>query len=274
MLTTTRAAFADPLSVHASGALPFTTGELESALAVRAAVTERASIDASVTGDASSVHVAVLGREREVTLEGASGQDAARLVAFAILDMAGDQLSPPALTAQVAPRSAPTVGYAIALWGAAGSRYEIALELGVQVAGDLRAIASAGASTEQKLTATPTGPLATSAPLTEGLRGFPIRAGLAWRGPQLGPGRIELRATAIALAEHASATITRTDELYGAGAAAAWAIPLFAGATLIAAAGGDAFATQLDYRIDNAHVTTTPRTTWWAGLAISAEVAR
>jgi len=287
---------AEPLTVKTSGDLAFSAVELDAALALRVSFAGNRSgrsIEATVSSDAGTIHIAVLGRERSLSLDGQRGVDAARLVAFAILELAGDQLDPavlppamlPAVVPPAPPRAArePEDGVvvetaaidhapraSIAVWGIGGSRTESALELGVALAGDARAIVVGGASMRDTTGA---------APAAISTRSFPIRVGLAWRGPTLWLGQLELRATAIALLEHASAVVTRTDAIYGGGAAVAWAVPLYdydshRGATMLVGAGVDGFATALDYRVDTMPVATTAHVTWWGGLAIAAELWR
>jgi hypothetical protein len=92
-------ALADPLVLHTSGELPFTADDLEGALATRTAVTSSApstrAMDVGVDGHGSYVYITMPSRTRTLDLDGASGVDAARLVAFAILDLATPQLALP-----------------------------------------------------------------------------------------------------------------------------------------------------------------------------------
>jgi hypothetical protein len=295
-------ASADPLAVHVDGELPFTVAQLDAALAVRASVAESAhAITATVTGDGAMIHVAVLGRDKSLQLEGERGVDAARLVAFVILDLAADQLDPPqqthaapppAMPAIVAPRPqrstasmersivlAPERAYeprmALAVWGRGGTRTDVELELALPVAGSVRALVSGGAGTQ--VTYTGISATALSTPIT--VRAYPVRAGLAWRGPNVWLGELELRAGAVALVESASAMTSSTSAIYGGGAAVAWAMPILElagnrGATITFAAGGDAFATSDDFRLHGTSAAVTPRVAWWGGLAIAAELWR
>jgi hypothetical protein len=165
---------------------------------------------------------------------------------------------PPA-PADHAPRAA------IAAWGHGGSRSEGELELGLAFAGSLRAIAAGGASTRDTL-----GGMVTA-------RAWPLRAGVAWRGPHVARGQLELRATGLAVFEQAQATIARTDPLLGGGAAVAWAAPLFggdAGATLLVGAGIDGYATVFAYEVSGTPAAQTPRVTWWTGIGLAAELWR
>lgn len=288
---------ADPLAVKTEGDLPFSEAELEAALAVRTAIAApeaSRSITATVVGEGAAVHVTVLGRERVLVLEGAHGVDAARLVAFAIFDLAGDQLDPPEAPRHLAPpmrRVDPAVrlddGVAIparthvpratlGMWGRGGTRTEGELELGVAIAGPIRALVSSGAGTLTHVGLV----AATAVNVTAAtFRTYPVRAGLAWRGPALWGGQLEARASAIALVETASAQLARTDTVYGGGGAVAWAAPILGldargGATVTFGAGVDGFATANEYRFAAMPVTTTPRIAWWAGLGLAAELWR
>jgi hypothetical protein len=259
-----------PLAIHTTGTLPFSTAELEAALALRAQLATTQSprrIEAEVSTQGTAVRVAIIGRARTVALEGVQGAEAARLVAFAILDLAGDQLDPPAAAAapesptapaSVAVHAIPAVreddpAWTAGVWGVGGPRDEVTLELGVRLHGPVRAIASAGAGLG----------------ITTGSverRGFPARLGIAWRH-----GAFEARATAVAVIERASAERTSTDAIVGGGAGVAW-IPAHVGAAaLLVGAGADAFATAIDYRVAGMPVVTTERFGWWAGLGIAWE---
>lgn len=293
------AAPADPLAVRVSGSVPFTSNELESALALRAelATPEAARpLVASVDGDGPRVRIAVTGRERVMDLADEDGADAARLVAFAILDLAGDQLDPPAGEARVASlaiapandgenpfaphddggRAAPRPDahrprWSAAVWGAAGTRREAMVEFGVPIAGRYRAFVGGGIALRETTTV---GAASVS------VRAAPVRLGVAWRGPTGRLGGPELRLGAIGVIDSASADRSSTDVLFGGGAAVLWAMPLpfdFAprrGVSVLAGGGVDGFVTARDYRVDGAQVATTDRVAWWAGLAISAEVWR
>jgi hypothetical protein len=262
-------AVADPLALATSGDLPFTRAELEAALAVRVGLAEAGAsrrIDAQVTGDARHVQIAVAGRARSVALAGERGADAARLVAFSILDVAGDQLDPPAgprdeipLEPSPAPALKQDTGpWTLALWGSVGSDAAGTLELAAPLAGRVRLVGAAGVG------------LATSerAMAREvSLRAFPARLWLAMR-----VWHVELRAGAVGVLQQASAARSSLDTLAGASAGVVFVEPLAHGFSLLAGGGGDAFANALDYRVDGMHVTTTDRFGWWAGAGIAREV--
>jgi hypothetical protein len=278
--------------VKTEGDLPFAASELDAQLSARTVIDGSRSIVATVTGDGATIHVVVLGRVRDVALEGERGVDAARLVAFAIFDLAGTELDPPdaphvtapppmrhvdaplahVATIVAAPVRDHTPRATLGVWGRGGSRTEGELELGVAVAGPIRALLAAGASTQTQLPVVAATALTTSAVF----RTYPVRAGFAWRGPDLWLGQLEARATAILLVETASAQLARTDTIYGGGAAIAWAAPLFegepGGATLTIGAGLDGFATANEYRFGTMSIETTPRLAWWAGLGIAVEL--
>lgn len=288
-------AAAAPLAVRVTGSVPFTSTQLESALALRA---ELATPDAarpvvaSVDGDGPHVRIAVTGRERVMDLDDEGGADAARLVAFAIIDLAGDQLDPPAGGPRVAALDVPASDgenpfarddggsaprargraprWSGAVWGIGGTRTELVAELGVPIAGSVRAIVASGY-------ARPEAHANGAASIT--IDAVPVRLGVAWRGPTGGLGGPELRLGAIAVIDRATADRTTTDVVLGGGAAAMWAVRLplgdgHRGATVLLGGGVDGFATQRAYRVDGTPVASTARVAWWAGLAISAEVWR
>ena len=269
---------ADPLRVHMGRELPFAPAELDGALALRTQLARPGarSLEATVVTSANGVHVNVGGRERDVSLDGTQGIEAARLVAFAILDLAGDQLDPPApatplpsMTIEKAMPATPSIDHApratLALWGHGGSRTEAELELGLRVRGGLRAIVAGGASLRASI-----GGMVSA-------RAWPVRAGLVWRGPHLAYGELEVKATALAVFEQAEASRSQTDAVLGGGAAVGWAAPIGgqrAGVALLVGAGVDGYANPIEYRVLGVHAADTPRMTWWAGLGIAAEVWR
>jgi hypothetical protein len=273
-------ASASPLHVRTSNDLPFSAAELDAALSVRTVLARPGarSIEATVSPSDRGVHIVVAGRELELGLDGVRGVEAARLVAFAILDAASDQLDPPAGTLPERAAAPPTAALdraveepatdhsplvSLALWGHGGSRNEGELEVGARLAAGVRAIVAGGVSTRDTL-----GGMVTA-------RAWPARAGLAWRGPHLARGELEARVTAVAVFEQAQAAIARTDPMFGAGAAVAWAAPLAgtrAGMTLFVGGGVDGYVTELDYRVDGTPQATTSRATWWTGIGLGAEL--
>ena len=280
-------ASADPLAVRVTGPLPFTAQELDAALAPRVAIAAPGAahrLDAAVASDGAVVTVTVVDRARAVSLDGERGIDAARLVAFAILDLAADQLDPPSAARSHSDAAPPAIARSIDVvvrqagadvrapragvvaWGRAGTRIAGELELAIAIAGDFRAIASGGATTSD-------------ATMGVSTREFPLRVGAAWRAVPLAIGALELRATADAVIEHAVAVRTNTSTIIGGGAAVAWAIPIASarsrrGAVALVGAGFDAFASAIDYRVNGALAASTPRAAWWAGVALGGEVWR
>jgi hypothetical protein len=283
-----RVASGEPLAIRTTGPLPFTVAELETALALRASsgvATSEAGpqIVAQVSSVDSRVLVSVGGRLREVALDGQGGADAARLVAFAILDLAGDQLDPPAaaepaIVATEAPIfNQPLVfhdryepRWTLGVWGTAGSQLGAtlggAVELGLPVAGALRATVSVG-SGERTLLGTAT------------LRTIPLRVGLAWRRIALPLGALEVRADALGVIADASAMRSDTSLVLGGGAALVWAVQASRsmrgwGVTLLIGGGVDGFATARDYRVDGVPIAATDRVAAWAGVGLAGEVWR
>jgi len=289
LVLSSRTASGDPLSVRSAGTLPFSDAELDSALAVRAALAPAGTpsrLIADVNGDATAAKVTVLGRERIVALDGQSGGDAARLVAFAILELAGDQLDPPAgaTGAELVPlapavdvvapihRAQPSVGaprWTAGVWAAAGTRDDIAFELGVPIVRAVRALVSIGIDR----TAT-----ATAMAETVELRDVPARVGVAYRAAVTRFGALELRATALAVIESASAARSQSELRWGGGGAVVWAVPVLArgagGVTAQLGFGVDGFVSAIDYQVDGHSIVTTDRVAWWGGVGVAAELWR
>lgn len=264
--------YADPLAVRTVGELAFSQGELEAALGLRARLATPASgprLEATVVADGASVRIELRGRSRRVGLDGARGEAAARLVAFAVLDLAGADLDPP--DAPLAPpepevhetiaptRRAVVPAWSLGVWATGGSRQEVSLELAMRLRGPVRAFGSMGAGLER------TDEVSDIALVR---RAFPARLGVAWR---VGP--VELRASALALIENASVERSSTELLLGGGAALAW-MQKVGPATLLAGGGADVFATTIAYRATGMPLVTTERAGWWAGLGIAFEGAR
>jgi len=282
-----RTANGKPLAVHTRGELPFSTAELDAALVLRTQLADASSpvpVDAQVTGERDDVIVAVTGRTRRVALGGQHGADAARLVAFALLDLAGDQLDPPAApertqepertddlalvpppphattTTRFEPRMierAAAPAWSLGLVAAGGTRNELALELGVRLAGPIRIVGSGGAGlsiTNTVMTTTIT------------RRALPLRLSLAWRR-----GAFEARAGAVALIEQASADRAQTDVIVGGGGAVVWSPVRFERFAGFVGAGLDGFATAIDYRVAGQPIATTERIGWWGGVGVAWE---
>jgi hypothetical protein len=309
-------ASADPLALEVTGTVPFTPAQLEAALALRARLatpeTSRRVV-ASVTGGGARVRIEVAGRERVIEIDAEDGAGAARLVAFAILDLAGDELDPPpgaavAVAGTAAGRgtgagaaAAPAAAPATAATNVAAVD-ELHAEIDDEAPSAPRRVptwaaavwATTGTRTEV------VGEL--SVPVRGAYRGLvsvgiadtetftangasvavdavPLRVGVAWRGVPTGRlGALEARLGAVVLVETAAAERSATEAIAGAGAGVAWAVPIAAGhgrgLALVLGAGADAFVTARDYRVDGVKVATTPRVAWWAGLSIAAELWR
>lgn len=281
----TRVSSGDPLAVVTAGDLPFSKAELAAALSLRAALATAASphrIQARVVGEGDSIRIDVTGRERKVALDGQRGVDAARLVAFAILDLAGSDLDPPegppagppgnggqsetatsetrtpAVRRAAPPKLTPDPsGWSIAVWGVAGTRTEAMLEGEAPLARDVRLAVALGIS-----------PGATHQSVT--LQSFPIRLSLAVRVPAT---RIELRAGPILIIERAAADRAATDVNLGAGAGVVWHARTSSGMALLLGGGGDAFATSVEYQVNGMPIISTERYAWWAGAALGWEPA-
>ncbi|CAN5186058.1 hypothetical protein BH11MYX1_BH11MYX1_05400 [soil metagenome] len=275
-----RVALGHPLAVRTGGELPFSREELDAALGLRTQLADASSprqVDAQVTGDLDDVVIAVMGRTRRVPLEGQHGADAARLVAFALLDLAGAELDPPAgarvqeRSPEPSPRIVTTApleseppsrapAWSTGLVASAGTRNEMSLELGARLFGPVRAIGSVGMGTAIVTTATPAASTITR-------QSFPLRLSLAWRR-----GAFEARAGAVAVIEQASAARAKTEVTAGGGAAATWSLIRFHDLVGSLGAGLDGFATSIDYRVNEQRIVTTPRIGWWGGLCVAWEM--
>ena len=286
-----RTAHGNPLAVQTTGTLPFSIDELDAALVLRTTLSEphaahaahaAHAIDARVIGDGTTITITVSGRTRRVELDDQRGADAARLVAFELLDLAGDQLDPPAGRAVEPPLEAPGEAAAPALeahdrldhlaptttgdapaWSAAllatgGTRQEVSLELGRRLHGPLRAVVSGGVGLASSTTV-----------MTDTVirRAFPIRLALGWRH-----GSLEARAGAIVMIERASADRSTTELIAGGGGSLLWSPIRAHGIAATIAVGGDGFAQTIDYRVGGRPVVTTDRFAWWGGLGLAWEL--
>jgi len=293
-------AAADPVEVRITGSVPFTSTELESALALRATLAtpgDAHPVVASIEGDGPRVRLEVTGRQRIVQLDAQGGADAARLVAFAILDLASDQLDPPAAPdreriASFAPPAQDAedpIGrvdrgdlqrgpqppqhlprWSAGVWVVTGTRQELVAELGIPVRGPVHATASVGVARRESTT---------RSGATVDIRAVPARLGVAWRTSAGRLGSVEARLSAIGLFHRASADRSATDVVFGAGAALVWATPIppsarHRGLVVLAGGGVDGFMTAREFRVSGTPVATTNRVAWWAGLALAGELWR
>ena len=282
MCAASRAAFGDPLEVQTRGELPFSTAELEAALALRTDLATPGStsrIQTRVVAEGAEIQIDLAGRTRRIGLDGARGAEAARLVAFAIIDVAGEYLDPPRgrspIRVAVSPppiaeltvsaADPPVVGdelrWSLAVWAAAGTRRAASVELEVGLRGRLHAIAAAGATLP---TTSGTGDMqvTTSA--------IPFRVGMGWR-----IAGVELRAMAALQIDRARAQRSSTDVQLGGGASLTYVAPLsLGGVHPCIGAGLDVFSSSIAYRVQGAPVATAERLAYWAGLGLAFEVAR
>ena len=284
MCAASRAAFGDPLEVQTRGELPFSTAELEAALALRTDLATPGStsrIHTNVVAAGAEIQIDLAGRTRRIGLDGARGAEAARLVAFAIIDVAGEYLDPPRGRSPVkvaAALSPPTAELAVsatdhrppvrdelrwslAVWAATGTRRAATVELEIGLRGRLHAIAAAGA-TLPATSGTGAMEVTTSA--------FPFRVGLGWR-----IAGIELRALAALQIDRARAQRSSTDVQLGGGASLTYVAPVsLGGVHPCIGAGLDVFSSSIAYRVQGAPVTSAERLAYWAGLGLAFEVGR
>ncbi len=279
-----RAALGDPLEIQTRGELPFSTAELEAALALRTDLATPAStsrIQTRVVAEGAEIQIELAGRTRRIGLDGARGAEAARLVAFAIIDVAGEYLDPPRVRppVRVAALPSPPVAeltvssaadrphgrddlrWSLAVWGAAGTRRAASVELEVGLRGRLNAIAAAGAGLP---TAAGTGDMQVTTST------FPFRLGLGLRIAGL-----ELRVMAALQVDRARAQRSSTDVQIGGGASLTYVAPFsLGGVHPCVGAGLDVFSSSIVYRVQGAPVTSAERLAYWAGFGLAFEVAR
>jgi hypothetical protein len=281
MCAASRAAFGDPLEIETRGELPFSTAELEAALALRTDLATPGStsrIQTRVVADGPEIQIDLAGRTRRIGLDGARGAEAARLVAFAIIDVAGEYLDPPRGRSPVrvaasqapiaelavsaaAPRGRDELRWSIAVWAAAGTHRAATVELEVGLRDRLHAIAAAGA-TLPATSGTGDMQVTTSA--------LPFRVGLGWR-----IAGVELRAMAALQIDRARAQRSSTDVQLGGGASLTYVAPLsLGGVHPCIGAGLDVFSSSIAYRVQGAPVASAERLAYWAGLGLAFEVAR
>ncbi len=259
-----RIAHGEPLAVRTSGTLPFSAAELGEALSLRAQLSTAGnprSVLVDVSAEGANVNIELAGRRHRVALDGERGESAARLVAFAILDLAGDQLDPPTAPHEDVIARAPIqrsrdLAWSIAVWGATGTHDTAAIEVGAGVRGPVRVIGAAGASRSESHDRVT-------------LRDVPVRLGLAWR-----IGAFDVRATAIGVVETARAQRATIETRFGGGASVTVRPITIGGFAVFAGVGGDVFADPIDYRINGEHVASTERVAWWAGIGVGREVTR
>jgi hypothetical protein len=242
-----RGAAAERAIVVDAADAPFAAAELAAAIRVRVPLAGP-PLHVRVTAIDGGVHVAADGGARDVELGDRRGVDAARLVALAANDLMIDQ--PIAVEAGQPPRARSTaldVLAGAASWNGvlAGIAVEVAIPQGAwQISADL----GGGALLR--------GPVQ--------LADAEARVGL---GRLIGP--LELRVEAIAEPLFVSTGAGDITALLGASASVRARIPL-GDVRVVLAAGGDAFATQTEYRVAGAEVLTTPRIAPW--LRVGVEV--
>lgn len=243
---TGRAAAERRVDVVAPGA-PFAAHDLEAALRVRIAA-DGPPVTVHVIAAAGDHLTVALGElTREVDLGGRTGEDAARLVALAIADLALDDLA-------VAPRSdAPKTTFAFELLGTAGSWTDVLAGAGIDlVVAHGGWVASLGFTGDAGVSGTLH--LATT----------PIRACAGKRFDQL-----ELRAGVALAPVWVEDGVGDRLTMFGVTASARLRFAGL-GTHLIAAVGVDAYTTQTTYQLD-AQMLTTPWLAPW--LAVGMEVS-
>ena len=232
--------------VDAVGA-PFAAAELAAAIRVRVPLAGP-PLRVQVTAIDGGVRVAAAGGARDVELGERRGVDAARLVALVANDLLARE---PILVDVAQPPPSPPVAIdalaSVATWNGllAGLAIEVAIPHGAWlIAADLGGGSLLG------------GPIK--------LEDAEARVGL---GHLAGP--VEIRIEAIAEPVRVETGAGDLTVLLGASASVRTRIPIGA-ARVVIAAGGDAFATQTEYRAAGVETLTTPRIAPW--LRVGVEV--
>jgi len=238
-----------PIVVDSAGA-PFTPADLAEEIRVRVPLAGP-PLHVRVTAVSGGVRVAAAGGARDVALGDRSGVDAARLVALA----ASDLLSAEPLV-DVAPPAPPrTDSISLAVLASAAGWSSVLGGLAAEVS-------------------IPRGPWLLAASLGGGelVRG-PIQ--LADGEVRIGIGRriglIDVRVDAIAEPLFVTTGAHDATALVGGGVSVRAHIPL-GGPRLVIAGGGDAFATQTEYRTAGMTALTTPRIAPWLRLGLEVSL--
>jgi hypothetical protein len=263
-----QAAWADrDVRVEVAGEAPVTAQQLAAALRVRVAATGPAIV-VQLRPASDGVVARIADRERDVALGGRTGEDAARLIALAIADLAlddvGDEVGVggPSLTAAMTPAPA-----------GLGRRH--GTELTVSFLGMASAWSSVMASGGVDVTVGRGAWLAAAevqaGQLIDGnleLGGALVRLAAGWRS-----GVLELRAGATVAPVWISNGAGDRTVLAGAGASARLRAPVTKDVRLVLAVGVDGFATQSEYRIQAPTMVEQVSTPWLAPwIAVGAEV--
>lgn len=269
-----RVAYADrPVRVDVAGAAPVTADQLATALRVRVAATGPAIVVQLRSAGGGDVVARIADRERSIALAGRTGEDAARLIALAIADLAlddvaGDPAPSTAVVAVAASRSAGrdagATAVTVTFLGAASAWSSVMAGGGVDVA-IARGTWLAAAEVE-------------AGQLVEGdlhLGDAVVRLGGGWRR-----GALELRAGATVAPVWVGNGAGDSTVLAGGGASARLRVPVARDVRFVLAVGVDAFATRSEYVIETsepgaagATMTEQVATPWLAPwVAVGAEV--
>ena len=285
-----RAGDADPgvVSIEVASGVPFSAGELRTAVALR-------GIDVALTvrpgGREGSVVVVVDDRERAVLLAGLRGAAAARKVALLVLDLLEPRpAATVAMTTAVAIEPTPTEAPApfapagdrdrggaaglvdevrpLPRWllraqggAAAGEGLRLALSIDHAIAGPLALVAGGGVTS------------AVDAPAAVTMRRVPL-----WLGAGVAVQRrgvvLDAHLAALASIDHlevddGGATRSHLDVEWGGTTDLGLARRLGGHAALGLRAGIDAYATRTEYHLGGELVTTSPRLVPWLALSLS-----
>jgi hypothetical protein len=269
LVTLVGTARSSPIELGVGPGLPFTTEQLEQALASRVGDSSIARLTVTAHGEGAA-DIAAGGLTRVVPFGDRTGYAAARVVALAIYDLLLVEATPPAL-ARLDDRAnavlaRPMVQLA-ALAGAmkgAGTAQPLGLALSVAltwpVSDRLCGRVSAGSWWV---------PEGEPTPANAGLQAWPLRISAGLRR-----GGVDLVAGPIVMPYVLSGTVHTRGVVAGAGASADAGLRVSRGMRLVASGGLDVFANRVEVRNNREPIFSTPRVALSVALGLAIEVGR
>jgi hypothetical protein len=254
------------VKIVCSGPLPFSRAELAGALRARQPLLGVLSSVEVRAEDSGRTVVRVGGAERDVDWSGRTGEEAARLVAVLVLDLARAD-TPMTAPSQPSSASAGGTGRAVRLGVTLKSpfdqegvvaRLEPTLDLAVDVTWGVAAFVAAG---YRRVSA------ATDAGALE-MDQVPLRAGLAY-----GRRWLELRLCAVARPYAVAGAGAHRGTIWGGGVSAAMRWPVTRRLAMVLAAGLDVSRSRMLFSIDQQPVLSTAWAAPWLGAGLAWENA-
>jgi hypothetical protein len=254
------------VKVVCSGPLPFSRADLEGALRARQPLLGVLSSVEVRAEDSGRTVVRVGVAERDVDWDGRTGEEAARLVAVLVLDLARAD-TPMTVSSPPSSPSAGGAGRAVRLGVTLKSpldhegviaRLEPTLDLAVDVRWGVAAFVAAG---YRRVSA------ASDAGALE-MDQVPLRAGLAY-----GRRWLELRLCALARPYAVGGDGTHRGTIWGGGVSAAMRWPVARRLSVVLAAGLDVSRSRMVFSIDQQPVLSTAWTAPWLGAGVAWENA-